>query len=389
MYETEDKFLTNNYTKGRPGLDMLPFFIVHTYNGKGRSLYNWFQTNNLGISAHKARFKDGKGERYVRREDTSHGAGNWWANVRGINIEHQDDGNPSDSVRTAELYEGTSRDIAQEAYEIGHKVLNQHNIKPHSEFTSTGCPGGLDINRIRQRSNELLQLLLQPPTPPVPDWKKKAQNIGPTTFIPQQDFKLYNLENGSVIQQFLEGTSITVHYLSGNFYITEFSYNKSIPAGFKKEELEYIKPDVIVFIVETENTKEEYLTEEEARIAFVRKMPSLSPREVMTVYEYNKTKNQIIRIIDRFIKPDEIVYIISIDNVDGEEYKSEEEARSTFEASKLVIEEGSTTKLIEHNKTSGGKEILEQYTKPKKPSILETFIEFIKKFLEFIHVVKP
>lgn len=395
-YETEDKFISRNYTQGRPGLDMTPFFIVHTYNGPGRSLYNWFQNNSLGISAHKARFKDGKGERYVRREDTSHGAGNWWANVRGINIEHMDDGNPSDSVRTAEQYEGTAQDIAQEAFELGHRVLNESNIKPHWDFTSTGCPGGLDIDRIRRRSNEILQLKITPPAPPIPEWKKNAKDIGVKTFRPQKDFKLYNLENGSVVKEFLEGIDVTVRYLSGNYYITEYSYNNSIAAGFKKEDLEYIKPDVITFRIErtykdmTEIS--EYADEETARVEFVKMMDTLKPREVSSVYEFNKTKNIVIRIIDKFIGPDEIVYVIlsgdENPSQDKWQFKNKEEAKGEYDLMLSVLPEGKTIKFVWWNKTTGEHETLESFTKPIKPTILKSFWEFIKRLLEFLRVIK-
>lgn len=293
-YETEEQYISANHTKGRPGLDMLIFFIVHTYNGKGRSLKNYFQTNSLGVSAHEARFLDGKGEQYVRDEDTSHGAGNWWANVRGYNIEHQDNGNPSDIVRTAEQYEGTSQRIAKKAYKFGHKVLNSSNIKPHWEFSSTGCPGGLDIERIRRRSNELLQLILTPPDT-TPKWKKEAIDLGPLTFKAQKDIHFVNIENGSVIKTFPEGTEITVRYFSNNYYITEYSYNNTISAGFFKHDVEYIKPDEIVYVVlmgdEVKEDKWRYSEQADAEAHFDEKVLSLKEGEEISLIKWNITKD--------------------------------------------------------------------------------------------------
>lgn len=235
----ETKLISRNYTQGRPGSSGILFFIIHTYNGAGRTLYNWFQNNNLGVSAHKAGFKDGNGEIYVRREDTSHGAGNWWANIHGLNKEHQDDGNPSDSARTNELYEGTCQDIAQEAYEMGWKVLNESNVKPHWDFAGTGCPGGLDIDRIRRRSNEILQAKL---APVIPDWKKNAKDIGYKTFTIQKDVQLIDISDGRIIKTFPKGTVITVRYLFNDFYITEYSFNAEIDSGMRKADMEYQEP---------------------------------------------------------------------------------------------------------------------------------------------------
>jgi hypothetical protein len=309
-YETTDNFITNNYTPGREGLDTMIFFVVHTYNGPGRSLYNWFQDNPYGVSSHKARFKDGLGERYVRREDTAHHAGNWWANVRSIGIEHMDDGQPADSVRTAEEYEGTSQDIAQEAFEIGHKVLNASNIQPHWAFASTGCPGGLDIDRIRQRSNELLQLKLNPPEPVIPDWKKKAVDIGTTNFTIEKDVQMVNLENGSVIQTFTTGTVIGVRYLTGDYYVTEYSYDKTIPAGFKKEDLEYKKPDKITYEVDLEvynnitptGSTKFFDTLNEAESSYSEILLTMHGGDTLSLVEVNETQ-QTDKILKSYTKP--------------------------------------------------------------------------------------
>lgn len=256
-----EHYITRNYTQGRPGLDMTPFFVVHTYNGKGTFLNGWFQNNNLGVSSNNAALKDGTIERLVRREDTAHHAGNWWANVRSIGIEHQDDGNPSDSARTNELYEATCQDIAQVAFELGHKVLNESNIKPHWEFSSTGCPGGLDINRIRQRSNEILQAKL---APAIPDWKKNAKDVGLKNYKVQKNVDLIDISDGRVIKTVPKGSDIGVRYEYNGFLITEYSYNNTFDNGFKKEDLEYIENDNIYYIYKDNQIIQNFTVKDEA-----------------------------------------------------------------------------------------------------------------------------
>lgn len=234
-----NNFITRNYTQGRPGLDMLPFFVLHTYNGAGTSLKNWFQNNNLGVSSNDAAWKDGTIEHLVRDEDTSHANGNWWANVRSITIEHQDDGNPGDSARTNELYEATCQNIAQKAFRIGHKVLNESNIKPHSDFTSTGCPGALDIGRIRRRANEILQSML---APAIPEWKKNAKDLGLKNYTVEKEVNLIDISDGAIVKTFPKGSIVGVRYQYKDFLITEYSYNNTFDNGFKVADLEYKEP---------------------------------------------------------------------------------------------------------------------------------------------------
>lgn len=150
--------ITRNYTAGREGGRVLAI-LIHTYNGKGRSLYNWFQNNNTGVSAHYAVFLDGGNEQYVREEDRAHHAGHLWWNKVTIGIEHQDNGNPQDSVRTNELYATSARLCFDILVRHGHRVANEHTIKPHNEASATGCPGGLDIARIRKETQNYMDLL--------------------------------------------------------------------------------------------------------------------------------------------------------------------------------------------------------------------------------------
>lgn len=207
---------TNNYTSGRPGLDGPLFYVIHTYNGKGSFLGNqdgqgWFQTNNLGLSSSNCVLLDGTIERVVRREDTPHANGNWWANVRSITYELQDNGNPGDSERTSEQYEAVSEDIANDAYAQGYPMLNEANIQPHRNFASTGCPGGVDMGRIIRRANEILQQLRNPQ--PIIDnlyrVRKSGKQIG--AFAEESNaFDLFVNEHADQVLQ--NGRDLTINF---------------------------------------------------------------------------------------------------------------------------------------------------------------------------------
>jgi N-acetyl-anhydromuramyl-L-alanine amidase AmpD len=149
-------YITRNYTKGRGG-ERVRLIVLHTYNGKGRSLYSWFQNNTAGLSAHYAVFLDGDAERYVKHKDMAHHAGSYWANSVSIGIEHQDNGEPN-APRTDAMYEKSAQLVFElcRAYKL---PINRNTIRKHSEMSVTGCPGGLDVDRIVNRAKQLMDEL--------------------------------------------------------------------------------------------------------------------------------------------------------------------------------------------------------------------------------------
>lgn len=233
----------NNYSVGRDGLDMQLFFVLHTYNGKGKSLYNYFNSENGQVSAHFAVFLDGGVEQYVQISDTAYHAGRNWVNVRSIGIEHQDNGNPADSIRSNELYESSAQLIAQMALKIGYTVLGEYNIKTHKEMLEggTGCPGGLDVDKIRKRANEILQELLQPSTP-LPDPKdKEIKNLKEE--IKKIEEKNKKLEDEVESQKKeLENKSILIENLSELLSTAE---SMGLALQTKLETLENEKKDIV------------------------------------------------------------------------------------------------------------------------------------------------
>jgi len=167
------KLITKNFKTGRakriefprPGVYKI---VIHTYNGKGTSLYNWFQENTVSTSAHYSVWKNGTIEQYVRENDTAWHAGQSWWNDVSIGIEHQDDGNPADPVRTEQLYEA-SAELVADICRRWNIALTADNIVPHKKTASTGCPGGLDVNRIITRAQHIAEAAVPIPQPePMP-----------------------------------------------------------------------------------------------------------------------------------------------------------------------------------------------------------------------------
>ncbi len=190
----------NNFTNGRKG-NSVQLIVLHSEGARkiegmaDRSLFNWFQTNGRGVSAHYYVTFSGKVEQYVRDEDTAHQAGNWQVNLRSIGIEHQDNGF-RDRYTDAE-YEAGAQLVATlcKKYEIPAEFVAEVDerlstgITIHKNVGLTACPAGLDWMRIINRVKEILETeeaetlsFVQPlppdPRSPQPQLKKLPWGVG-------------------------------------------------------------------------------------------------------------------------------------------------------------------------------------------------------------------
>lgn len=130
--------------------------VMHTYDGGGRSLYNWWLQSKL--SSHYAVFLDGGIEQYVEDDNTAWHAGNDDINRTSIGIEHQDNSKPQDKVRTDAQYESSAWLVAQLWLRHGVVPLEKHN-----KYVNKTCPGGLDVERIRKRAEVIYMGIKYPP----------------------------------------------------------------------------------------------------------------------------------------------------------------------------------------------------------------------------------
>lgn len=98
-------------------------------------------------------------------------AGNWAMNLRSIGIEHLNStGAPNWDVAD-ETEERSAALVADICKRYGIPCDRGHIIK-HGEVSATACPGGLDIDKIVRRANEILggasaNIPAAPSTPPV------------------------------------------------------------------------------------------------------------------------------------------------------------------------------------------------------------------------------
>lgn len=107
----------------------------------------------------------------VDEGNTAWHAGNWAMNLRSIGIEHLNStGAPNWDVAD-ETEERSAALVADICKRYGIPCDRGHILK-HGEVSATACPGGLDIDKIVRRANEILggasaNIPAAPSTPPV------------------------------------------------------------------------------------------------------------------------------------------------------------------------------------------------------------------------------
>jgi len=109
------------------------------------SLAELTREDSSPVSAH---FLIGLDGRIAQLVDTSRAA--WHAmsaNGRRIGIEHVDDGDHADPIRTSEQYAASAR-VNRWCAETHGYVPDETTIEPHRVYVNTACPSGLDVERI-------------------------------------------------------------------------------------------------------------------------------------------------------------------------------------------------------------------------------------------------
>ena len=288
------KIIQNNFWQGRKNLKP-KFIFLHTYDGGGTSLYNWFNRPTTQASAHFAVMKDGTVEQYVEDENTAWGNGTGKVTLNGItvenmnlisfSIEHQDDKNPQDSVRTPELYESSAQLVAY-LCKKWNIPCNRDWIKGHRDLpgVTKSCPGGLDMDRIVARAYEILNP--QPkPEPVQPEYVRSARDIPQTRYIADKDLTLVEIATGKAVQAFSEGSEFDISRITtfnGQEYaITPYSAGKNIWNGIplillvKKEDMDKVKAELAQKTKELQDLQTkvstDYLSKNEVELHYVTK----------------------------------------------------------------------------------------------------------------------
>jgi hypothetical protein len=173
-----------NYTPGRGG-NTVQFIVLHTVAGMAAGAIATFNNRDKARSAHDIITLNGDRIVCVDEGNTSWGAANWYVNERAINIEHEDNGNYNDPVRTNALYAASAARVADlcRRYGVPCELVTQFSSKEQGKapakpgivlhkqvsISGTSCPDGLDITRIIRQAQAILGgAVLASSTVPVP-----------------------------------------------------------------------------------------------------------------------------------------------------------------------------------------------------------------------------
>ena len=112
-------------------------------------------------------------------------------------------------------------------------------VKKHQDFSGKYCPHRtLDLGW--QRFLNMIKAELEGK-----DWREGAKLLpeDKRDYRANKNTALYSMANGKVVTEFKKGQEIKVMYEVGNWYVTEFSFNRNIRNGFKISDFDLIKPE--------------------------------------------------------------------------------------------------------------------------------------------------
>lgn len=130
--------------------------VLHTMDGTLDGTAAWFANPNRAslTSAHYGIGLSGIIYHFTDETNTAYANGNYGANQRSITIEHEDKGDRS-HPRTNAMYKASAQLVADicRFYSI---PCDSTHIKPHRFYSSTSCPGNLDVDRIIREAAAIL-----------------------------------------------------------------------------------------------------------------------------------------------------------------------------------------------------------------------------------------
>lgn len=142
--------LTNDFIQSpyfTPGHSNVNRIVIHTTICTFEVATQIFTNSSRQVSAHYLIRKDGFVRGFVNENDTAWHAGEWDVNLRSIGIEHVDDGDYDDVIRTPEQY-AKSGALVRDICTRYNLPIDRVHIVGHREVHATACPDGLDVDRI-------------------------------------------------------------------------------------------------------------------------------------------------------------------------------------------------------------------------------------------------
>jgi hypothetical protein len=232
-----------SYSPGRQGTPVRHITFHHVV-GSAASALARFDNPNQQVSAH---FVVGSDAIWVcvNTDDTAWTNGEWNSNLESVTIEHE--GDWRNGYRNDAVIANSARLVAWLRTLYPDATPNRHR-----DVHPTACPGDLPVEEIWDRATQILNPPQQPaPTPPTTSLI--MEKIPTKQVITTREANLWNLSftqwhDAQVVKTFSAGTVLDVaatvkHPLGGLYYVTPYSYDKSIFNGINTADVtDYVAP---------------------------------------------------------------------------------------------------------------------------------------------------
>lgn len=224
-----------NYMLGRQGTPVRHITFHHVV-GPASSAVSKFQTP-VQVSAHFVVDTD-KVFCMVDTDDTAYCNGNWLSNLESVTIEHA--GTWLNGYRDQGVIDQSANLVAWL-----RSLYPDATPQRHRDVMSTQCPGDLPVEEIWNKATELLNP--PKPAPATPEWLANRKTYAKTMYVQVANTQLWRLDNlgapadtrlFAVNTEIRVGSKTTVG--GQDYYITQYSTDKNVAAGYKAEQLALI-----------------------------------------------------------------------------------------------------------------------------------------------------
>ena len=198
--------------------------IVHhnATTNKDVAMNTWLESGSAGTSAHYE-ITPNEIVGCVGENSIAYHAGNWDVNVNSIGLEHvNSSGAPSWSV-DGKTIENSAKLIVDICKRYGLPI-NRNTIKGHNEIVATACPGGINVDQLVKRAQDIANGDKPKPQP-------KVTYIGTSAHVQDIGWKSYSQTIGTVGQSKRLEAFVVPDGLEGEGHIQDLGWTARRKSG--------------------------------------------------------------------------------------------------------------------------------------------------------------
>lgn len=229
-----------NFMVGRNGT---PVRYITFHHAVGPATYVVSKAqSNVQFSAHFAPASD-RIYCMVDTDNTSYCNNNWASNLESVTIEHE--GDWRNGFRSQGVIDQSANLVAWL-----RSLYPGIQYQRHNQVSSTACPCDLPVEEIWNKASDLLNP--PKPVPTTPEWLQNRTPNATVMYANKGNIQLWKLDAANtpadarlfpLNQEFSIGSKTTVN--GAVYYITQYSTDKNVAAGYRAEDLsptKYVAP---------------------------------------------------------------------------------------------------------------------------------------------------